>query len=56
MKEIIAIVAFGIIAGVAYFQSKKNREENQSRMATVWMIFSLASAALLVIAIISLLT
>jgi uncharacterized membrane protein len=54
MTEVIAIVAFGFIAGVAYFQSKKNREENQSRMAAIWMIFSLVSVALLVVAVISL--
>lgn len=54
MTEIIAIVVFGIIAGVAYFQSKKNRDENQIRMATIWLIFSIASAVILVIAIIGL--
>ena len=55
MTEIIAIIVFGIIAGVAYYQSKKNRDENQIRMANIWIVFSLASAAILVIAIIGLL-
>ena len=55
MTELITIVVIGIIAGVAYYQSKKNRDKNQNRMATIWMIFSLASAVILIITIIGLL-
>ena len=54
MDEIIVIMVFGIIAGVAYFQSKRNRDENQNRMANIWLIFSIMSAVVLVVATVGL--
>jgi hypothetical protein len=54
MDKIIVIIVFGVIAGVAYFQAKRNRSENLIRMANIWLIFSIISVLVLVIAIIGL--